>query len=96
MTTQSELLASLNEVLSKQNKTFGEIQLVQESVTALKAQVADLQSQITQGGLVTPELEALVASIRAKADEVDNLIPDVEVTPPAPQEPSPEAPAEPA
>lgn len=77
MATQSDLTADLKAVLAQQKKTAGEIAAVQEGVDTLKTQVADLEAQIAAGGNVTPELMRAVSDVKAQAQVVDDLIPDV-------------------
>jgi hypothetical protein len=47
----------------------------------LQAMIADLEEQVANAEL-SPELIAVVAAVKAKAQEVDDLIPDAPV--PAP------------
>jgi chromosome segregation ATPase len=83
MATSAELAADLKLVLAQQQKTAGEIASVQTSVDALKAQIVDLEGQISVGGTVSQELVDAVAAVKAQAQVVDDLIPDLP-TPPAP------------
>lgn len=82
MATQAELAADLELVLAQQVKTAGEVAAVQESVTDLQAQVEELEALIEggAGGEVSQELIDAVAAVKAQAQIVDDLIPDV-VTP---------------
>ena len=82
MATQAEVTATLAAVLAQQTKTAGEIVTLQASVTALQAMIADLEDQVANAGELSPELIAAVAAVKAKAQEVDDLIPDAPV--PAP------------
>jgi peptidoglycan hydrolase CwlO-like protein len=84
MATQAELAADLKAVLAQQQKTAGEIAAVQASVDTLKAQIVDLEGQIATGGTVSQELVDAVAAVKAQAQIVDDLIPDVATPPPAP------------
>jgi len=80
MTSTSEAIAKLDAVLAQQQKTATEIDGVQTEVTALKAQIADLQAVIAAGNdNVSPELSAKIDAIAAQAQVVDDKIPDVPV-----------------
>lgn len=76
MATQQELIETLQEVLAAQTKTAGEIAALQASVDTLHQTITALEAQLATAGDPSPELVAAVAAVRAKAVEVDGLIPD--------------------
>lgn len=76
MATQQELIQTLQDVLAQQTKTAGEIAALQASIGALHETITALEGQIAQAGNPSPELVAAVAAVKAKAAEVDGLIPD--------------------
>lgn len=81
MANQTELAADLKLVLAQQKKTAAEIAAVQASVDALKAKIVDLEAQVATGGTVTQELIDAVAEVKAQAQIVDDLIPDMPAPP---------------
>lgn len=77
MATQAEATAKLNEVLAQQQKTAGEITVVQTEVNTLKQTIVDLQAVIAAGNdQVSPELQAAIDAVAAQAQVVDDQIPD--------------------
>lgn len=81
MATQKEIAEDLKLVLAQQVKTAGEIALLQEAQTVAIAKIVELEALIAEGGTVTQELIDAVAAVKAQAQIVDELIPDV-VPPP--------------
>lgn len=77
MADANELVQKLNAVAAQQEKTKGEITNLQGSVDGLKQQIKDLQDQLGSGSTITPELIAAVDAVALKAQEVDDLIPDL-------------------
>jgi chromosome segregation ATPase len=84
MATQQELTDTLNAVVAQQTKTVGEIAAVQASVSALQETIAALEDQLANAGTLSPELIAAVAAVKAKAQEVDDKIPDAPAPVPVP------------
>lgn len=83
MATQAELTQTLKDVVVQQQKTASEIKAVQASVDELKAKIAELESVIASGE-VNPDLSEAVAAVKAQAQTVDDLIPDLPTPPPVP------------
>lgn len=81
MATQATLAADLQAVLAQQQKTATEIASVQASVTTLNAKIVELEAVIADGAAPTQELTDAVAAVKAQAQVVDSLIPDLPVTP---------------
>lgn len=77
MATQAEIAADLRAVLAQQQKTAAEIAAVQEAQNVAIAKIAELEALIAAGGTVTQELVDAVAAVKAQAQIVDDLIPDV-------------------
>ena len=80
MATQKELADSLNAVLAQQKKTAEEIKSVQASVDTLNAKIVQLEAIIAAGGEASQELTDAVAAVKAQAQVVDELIPDLPPT----------------
>lgn len=77
MATQAEATAKLQEVLAQQQKTAGEIGVVQTEVNTLKQTIEDLKAVIAAGNdQVSPELQAAIDAVAAQAQVVDDQIPD--------------------
>jgi septal ring factor EnvC (AmiA/AmiB activator) len=76
MATQNELAATLKEVRAQQEKTATEIQSVQAGVVELKDKITELEGVIANGE-ANQELTDAVAAVKAQAQVVDDLIPDV-------------------
>lgn len=89
MATQAELAADLNAVLAQQQKTAVEIASVQAAQTLALEKIAELEEIISAGGVVTQELIDAVAAVKAQAQTVDDLIPDLPVVEPPPEPPTP-------
>lgn len=83
MATQAELTQTLKDVLAQQQKTAAEIQSVQAGVDELKTKIAELEA-IIAAGEANPELADAVAAVKAQAQTVDDLIPDLPAPPPTP------------
>jgi cell division protein FtsB len=83
MSSQAEAAATLAAVLEQQKKTAAEIASVQASVDTLNATIATLTDELANATTVSPELQAAVDAVKAQAQIVDDLIPDLPV-PPAP------------
>ena len=77
MATQAELAADLKAVLAKQQKTADEIKALQAGQDVLTAKIVELQALVDAGGTVSQELIDAVAAVKAQAQVVDDLIPDV-------------------
>lgn len=79
MSTQAQLAADLKLVLAEQQKTKAEIVFVQASVDTLTTKVAELQAIIDAGntGEASQELADAVAAVKAAAQQIDDLIPDL-------------------
>lgn len=80
MASATELTAKLDAVAVQQQKTIGEIQALQGTVTELRQSVADLQAVIAAGGDPPPELVAAIDKVVALAQQVDDAIPDAPPT----------------
>jgi len=76
MATQEQLTQTLTAVAEQQAKTAREIVALKSSMDTLQQTIAALEDQIADAGTLSPELIAAVASVKAKAQEVDDLIPD--------------------
>lgn len=70
MSNQADLVVSLNEVTAKVAKIGQETQ-------ALIAKGEELMAAVVAAGQLTPETEAALAALKAQADVVDALVPDV-------------------
>lgn len=82
MATSAELTAKLETIATQQQKTIGEIQALQGTVTELRQSVAELQAVIAAGGGDPPaELQAAVDKVATLAQQVDDAIPDVAPAP---------------
>lgn len=81
MASQSELAADLKLVLAQQQKTAAEIAEVQSAQTVALAKIVALEEVIAAGLAPTQELVDAVAAVKAQAELVDSLIPDLPVTP---------------
>lgn len=77
MASQKELAADLALVLDKQQKTAEEIKAVQEAQAVSLQKIADLEALVASGNAPTQELVDAVAAVKAQAQIVDDLIPDV-------------------
>lgn len=77
MATQSELAADLKLVLAQQQKTAAEIAAVQAAQTLSLQKITELEAIIAAGGGPSQELIDAVAEVKAQAQIVDDLIPDV-------------------
>lgn len=77
MASQKELAADLALVLEKQQKTAEEIKAVQEAQAVSLQKIADLEALVASGNAPTQELVDAVAAVKAQAQIVDDLIPDV-------------------
>lgn len=82
MATQKALADDLKLVHAQQQKTAEEIKAVQASVDTLKEKIVELEAVIA-GGEADQELTDAVAAVKAQAQTVDDLIPDLP-TPPTP------------
>lgn len=84
MATQAEIVADLDLVLEQQLKTTDEIAVVQAGVADLQAQIVALQAIIDAGGgaggEVSQALVDAVAAVKAQAQIIDDLIPDIPST----------------
>lgn len=80
MASNTELVAKLDAIAVQQQKTLGEIQTLQTTVTELRQSVADLQAVIAAGGDPPPELAAAVEKVATLAQQVDDAIPDAPPT----------------
>lgn len=82
MATQAELAADLRAVRAQQDKTAAEIAEVQAAQTVALAKIVALEEVIAAGIQPSQELVDAVAAVKAQAQVVDDLIPDV--VPPQP------------
>lgn len=73
----NQLIADVTEIKGHLEKTFNEIKDLQGGVDALNTKIAELEAIIAGGGQITQELVDLVASVKAQAQTVDELIPDL-------------------
>lgn len=80
MASNLELTAKLDAVAVQQQKTIGEIQALQGTVTQLQQSVTDLKAVIAAGGEPSPELAAAVDKVVSLAQQVDDAIPDAPPT----------------
>jgi len=87
MATQAELSADLKLVLEQQQKTAAEIASVQAAQTVAIEKIAELEAIIAAGVNPSQELVDAVAAVKAQAQIVDELIPDLPVVIP-PTEPT--------
>jgi len=71
MATQAEAAAQLTAVNERLAKIGGETQALTEKIVELQAVLAD-QNQ------VSPELQAAIDAVVARAESVDSLVPDAE------------------
>lgn len=81
MATQADLAADLRAVRAQQEKTAAEIAAVQEAQTVALEKITELEAVIAAGVAPTPELVDAVAAVKAQAQIVDDLIPDLTVPP---------------
>lgn len=82
MASQNELTNDLKAVLAQQQKTAAEIADVQAGVDTLNAKVVALEEVIAAGVAPSQELVDAVAAVKAQAQIIDELIPDLPVTQP--------------
>lgn len=83
MATQAELSADLRAVRAKQEKTAQEIADLQTAQNVAIQKIVQLEEVIAAGTAPSQELVDAVAAVKAQAQIVDDLIPDVG-TPPTP------------
>jgi predicted nucleic acid-binding Zn-ribbon protein len=76
-----QIKADLQEVLAKQAKTAEEIAALKQSSETLQQTVAQLEEAVANANQPDPELVALVGQVKANAESLDALIPDL--APPA-------------
>jgi seryl-tRNA synthetase len=76
MAKSQEVIDTLNAVAEKQKKTIAEIQSLQSATNDLKAKIAELEEQVTNGD-IPQEVVDKVAEVKKLADQVDDEIPDV-------------------
>lgn len=81
MATQAELTNDLKLVHAQQVKTAAEIADLQVGVTTLKDEIKRLEEVIATGVAPSQELVDAVAAVKAQAEIVDQLIPDLPVAP---------------
>ena len=81
MATQQQLVDDLKAVRTQQEKTAKEIAEVQAGVDTLKAKVVELEEIIAAGSAPSQELVDAVAEVKAQAQIVDDLIPDLPTPP---------------
>lgn len=81
MATQADLAADLRAVRAQQEKTAAEIAAVQAAQTVALEKITELEAVIAAGVAPTPELVEAVAAVKAQAQIVDDLIPDLTVPP---------------
>jgi predicted nucleic acid-binding Zn-ribbon protein len=84
MATQQELIDTLTAVNEQQTKTAGEIVALQASMDTLQQTITALEEEVANAGSPSPELVAAVGAVKAKAQEVDDLIPDAPAPVPVP------------
>jgi Xaa-Pro aminopeptidase len=87
MATQAELTADLKLVKAQQVKTAEEIAAVQAAQNLSLQKITDLEAVIAAGVTPSQELVDAVAEVKAQAQIVDELIPDLPVVIP-PTEPT--------
>lgn len=68
-----ELQAALTELGAQTNKVFSE---VSTKLDELNTTIDTLQQALANAGNTTPEVDALVASLKGQLTAIDNLIPD--------------------
>jgi len=76
MATQGELVGRVNVLNDKLTKVGTEIDGLQTTTDELKVTIQELRDVIAAGGDVSPELETAVSAVEAKANELDEKIPD--------------------
>lgn len=81
MSTEADIVKTLNDVTAQLVKSQGEISGIQSAADVLKQRVTDLEAVIAAGVPPSPELVAAVAAVKAQAQVVDDAIPDVTPTP---------------
>jgi ABC-type transporter Mla subunit MlaD len=77
--TTDEAIASLNATNETLGKVSGETDALLKEIERLNAA---LEAAGGAGGTITPELEAAIQAVDTRAKEIDNLVADVEPTPP--------------
>lgn len=82
MANQAQLAADLKAVLEQQKKTAAEIAEVQAAQAVSLEKITALEEVIAAGVQPSQELVDAVAAVKAQAQIVDDLIPDVVVPPP--------------
>ena len=82
MASRDEIVQKLDAVNAQQQKTLGEIQGLQTKVNELNSTIEELKAVIAAGGDIPQEVSDAVDRVAAKAQEVDDAIPDVPATPP--------------
>jgi prefoldin subunit 5 len=76
MATELELIADLQAVAAKQEKTKGEIRAIQASMDTLQATIVTLEEALAAAGNPSQALVDAVAAVKQGAQETDDLIPD--------------------
>lgn len=76
MATEAELIADLQAVKAKQDKTKGEIIALQGSMNTLQATIVTLEEALAAAGTPSQALADAVAAVKQSAQETDDLIPD--------------------
>jgi hypothetical protein len=78
MATQAELIADLKAVRIEQEKTATEITAVQAAQTVALNKITELEAVIASGSMSpSQELIDAVKAVKAQAQVVDDLIPDI-------------------
>ncbi len=78
MATQLELIEALKTVRAQQDKSTEEIK---NALKTLSDKITELEEVIAKGE-ATPELTAAVDAVKAQAQVIDDLIPDLPPPPP--------------
>lgn len=81
MATQAELVADLKTVVAQLQKLDGDTRVLQQSVDAANAKIAELEAIIAQGGTIGQELIDAVAEVKAAVQVVDDNVPEVPAPP---------------
>lgn len=76
MATLAEVQTELTDLKATTNSEHQQAQVILDKVTALEAQVADLQAQLAAGNVATSaDLDGLLTQIRDIKTGVNNIVP---------------------
>ncbi len=76
MATLAEVQTELAALKADTDSEHQQAQVILDKVTALEAQVADLQAQLAAGTAATPaDLDGLLTQIRDIKTGIDNIVP---------------------